>query len=216
MTRLDPASLRLYLVTDPILCGATGVVATVHRAVGAGVTMVQLRDSTNSDDDLVATGRELKTVLAGTGVPLIVNDRVDLVDAIGADGAHVGPNDLDIRSARQLIGPGRLLGLSAASRAELDAAAAAGEDLIDYVGGSAFRTTATKPDHPPADGIALVQRLRTCSRWPFVIIGGVGVGDVPAIRRGGADGVAVISAICGQPDIEGATRALRAAWDGAA
>lgn len=216
MTRLDPASLRLYLVTDPDLCGATGMVETVRRAVRAGVTMVQVRDSTSSDDDFVATGRQLKAVLEGTGVPLIVNDRVDLVEAIGADGAHVGQGDMDIASARCVIGPERLLGLSASTRSELDAAAAAGEDLIDYVGGGVFRATATKPDHPAADGVTLVDRLREHSRWPFVIIGGVGVDDVAVIRRAGADGVAVVSAICGQPDIEGATRALRAAWDDAA
>lgn len=216
MARLDRASLRLYLVTDAMLCGAVGVVETVRRAVDAGVTMVQLRDAASTDDDFVATGRELRAVLARTGVPLIVNDRVGLVDAIGAQGAHVGQDDLDIASARRLLGPERLLGLSAATPAELAAAEAAGEDLIDYVGGGAFRATTTKPDHPDADGTALLDRLRAHSRWPFVIIGGVKVADVPAIRRGGADGVAVVSAICGQPDIEDATRALRAAWDGAA
>lgn len=216
MNRLNRTSLRIYLVTDPVLCGEVGVVETVRRAVAAGVTMVQLRDSDSGDDDFVATGRALKGILGGTGVPLIVNDRVELVEAIGADGAHVGQDDLDIASAREIIGPERLLGLSAATPSELDAAAAAGEGLIDYVGGAAYRPTTTKPDHPAAGGMGLVDRLREHSRWPFVIIGGVGVADLPAIRRGGAAGVAVVSAICGQPDIEAATHALRAAWDGAA
>jgi thiamine-phosphate pyrophosphorylase len=214
VTRLDPARLRLYLVTDAELCGATGVVETVRRAVSAGVTMVQLRDPAATDDDFVTTGRQLRGVLDRTGVPLIVNDRVHLVDAIGADGAHVGQNDLDIRSARTLLGSERLLGLSASTAAELSAAAGVGEDVLDYVGGGAFRATATKSDHPAPDGLALVDRLREHSRWPFVIIGGVGVADLPVIRRGGAAGVAVVSAICGQPDIDGATGALRAAWDG--
>src|SRR5674476_1142718 len=97
--------LSLYLVTDTILCGQFGVAATVSAAVGAGVTLVQLRDIDAADDELVALGREVKAILRGTGVPLIVNDRAHLVAAIGADGVHVGQSDLEIAQARALVGP---------------------------------------------------------------------------------------------------------------
>ncbi|MDQ1483221.1 MAG: thiamine-phosphate pyrophosphorylase, partial [Actinomycetota bacterium] len=97
-----PLDLSLYLVTDTALCGQLGVVATVLAAVRTGVSIVQLRDEDATDDELVRLGREIKGALRSTGggVPLIVNDRAHLVDAIGADGAHVGQSDLDIAAAR--------------------------------------------------------------------------------------------------------------------
>jgi thiamine-phosphate pyrophosphorylase len=104
--------LSLYLVTDTILCGQFGVAATVSAAVGAGVTLVQLRDIDAADDEFVALGREVKAILRGTGVPLIVNDRAHLVAAIGADGVHVGQSDLEIAQARALVGPTAYMGLS--------------------------------------------------------------------------------------------------------
>lgn len=212
-TRLDSLVLQLYLVTDARLCGELGVVETVRRAVAGGVTTVQLRDSELSDDDFVAVGRELIGVLADTGVPLIVNDRVHLVEAIGADGAHVGQDDLDIEAARALLGPDRILGLSAASAKELHRAEQAPPGTLDYIGAGVFRATATKPDHPPVGGLDLVRFVHATSHWPFVVIGGIGLDDVGAIRRAGAGGVAVVSAICGQPDVTAAARALRTVWE---
>ncbi|MFH5824498.1 thiamine phosphate synthase [Georgenia sp. AZ-5] len=97
--RLD---LSLYLVTDTALCGEAGVPATVAAAVAAGVTTVQLRDPAATDAELVALGRAVRAALAGTGVPLLINDRADLVEAIGADGAHVGQGDMDVREAHRV------------------------------------------------------------------------------------------------------------------
>src|SRR5664280_3490014 len=112
MGRRPPLDLSLYLVTDTVMCHQFGLAATVSAAVGAGVSVVQLRDVDASDEELVALGREVITVLTGTGVPLIVDDRVHLVGAIGAAGAHVGQSDLPVAQARALLGPAAYLGLA--------------------------------------------------------------------------------------------------------
>ncbi len=212
--------LSLYLVTDTAQCGGPrGVVQTVRQAIAGGVTAVQLRDPDASDDEFVRMGRELADAMAGTGVPLLINDRVHLVEAIGAAGAHVGQGDLDIVSARAVLGPERILGLSAATEEQLAAAERstrdAGHPLLDYIGVGAFRATATKPDHPPAGGLELLSRLARRSPWPCVAIGGITVDDLPAIRGTGMAGVAVVSALCGRPDVTAAARALFEAWAGA-
>jgi len=144
-------------------------------------------------------------------VPLLVNDRVELVAAIGAQGAHVGQSDLPVGQARELLGSEAILGLSAASAAELSAALAAGVESIDYVGLGALRTTATKPEVEPV-GLARAAHLVSISPWPVCAIGGVRAEDVPALAALGCQGTAVVSAICGQPDVTRATRQLVAAW----
>ena len=207
-----PFDLSVYLVTDTAKCGGPdGVVETVRRSVAAGVTLVQLRDPHLGTAEFIALGRRLAAALAGTGVPLLINDRVELVAAIGAQGAHVGQSDLPVARARELLGSEAILGLSAASTAELWAATAAGLDSIDYVGVGALRTTATKPETGPV-GLARVGQLASISPWPVCAIGGVQAEDVAALAAVGCRGVAVVSAICGQPDVTHATRQLAAAW----
>lgn len=212
--RRPPLDLSIYLVTDTGQCGALGVPETVRRAVAAGVTLVQLRDPDCSDAEFVALGRSVRDALAGSGVPLIVNDRVHLVAAIGAQGAHVGQGDLPVRRARELLGATALLGLSVNSTAELAAAADVDPDrtVIDYLGLGIYRPTATKPDHAPAAGPAHIADLAAGSPWPTCAIGGVKASDATPLRAAGVDGLAVVSAICGRPDIEAATRELVAAW----
>ena len=104
--------LRLYLVTDPDLCAAYGVAETVREAVRGGVTIVQLRDKAATTSSLVATGRVLVDILAGTGVPLIINDNVEAAIAIGADGVHVGQGDMKVEEVRRMVGPQMMIGLS--------------------------------------------------------------------------------------------------------
>ena len=209
-----PLDLSLYLVTDSGLCGALGVPATVAAAVGAGASAVQLRDPGSPDGDLVALGRALARELAASGVPLLVNDRVDLVAAIGADGAHVGQGDLDVAASRRALGPGAYLGLSVQTVEHVAAARRAGADL-DYLGVGPVWPQFTKPDAGRPSGVDRLREIAAASPWPCVAIGGVGPGRVRAVRAAGAAGVAVISAICGQPDPAAATRALRLEWDGA-
>jgi len=210
MSDLD---LSLYLVTDTVFCGDFGVAATVAAAVAAGVTAVQLRDPDASDEDFVTLGRAVAAVLAGTGVPLIVNDRVHLAAAIGADGVHVGQGDLDPRSARELLGSDALLGLSVQTVEHVTAAHALGPGVIDYLGVGPVWPQATKPDAAEPAGLRRLREIVDVSPWPCVAIGGVDADRAPAVRATGAAGIAVVSAICGQPDVAVATRRLRQAWD---
>ena len=210
-----PMDLSLYLVTDSLLCGQFGVAATVWAAVRAGVTVVQLRDAHASDDDLVSLGRQILAVLGGTGVPLIVNDRVHLVQAMGAHGGHVGQADLGIGPARALLGPGAYLGLSVQSVEHVAAAREHGEAMLDYLGVGPVWASATKLDAAAPGGLERLRQIAAASPWPCVAIGGINVKRMSAVRQAGVAGAAVVSAICGQPDVAAATRALRAAWDGA-
>jgi thiamine-phosphate pyrophosphorylase len=211
-----PLDLSLYLVTDTVMCGQFGVAATVSAAVGAGATVVQLRDEQASDDELVRVGRLIVAVLEGTGVPLIVNDRVHLVEAVGAQGAHVGQSDLGIDQARTLLGPAAYLGLSAQTLEHVRAARDHAGATVDYLGIGPVWDTTTKLDAAAPGGLERLRQITESSPWPCVAIGGITLERLPQVRRAGAAGAAVVSAICGQPDVAGATRALRAAWDRAA
>jgi thiamine-phosphate pyrophosphorylase len=208
-------NVSIYLVTDTLMCGQFGVAATVSAAVGGGATVVQLRDARASDDELVRLGRKIVAALDGTDVPLIVNDRVHLVDAMGAQGAHVGQSDLGIGAARALLGPVPYLGLSVQTTEHVAAARGQGERLLDYLGVGPVWGTATKLDAAAPGGLSRLQQITSASPWPCVAIGGITLKHLPQVRRSGAAGAAVVSAICGQPDVAVATRALRAAWDGA-
>ena len=211
-----PLDLSVYLVTDTVMCGRFGVAATVSAAVRAGASLVQLRDEEATDDELVSLGRQVLAALEGTGVPLIVNNRVHLVEAIGAQGGHVGQDDLEIGKARALLGPAAYLGLSAQTVEHVTAAREHGERTLDYLGVGPVWGTATKPDAAPPGGLERLRQITAVSPWPCVAIGGVSLERLPLVRRAGVGGAAFVSAICGQPDVAAVTRALREAWDGAA
>ena len=194
MKRFD---LSLYLVLDPDLSLPLGMVETARLAVAGGVTLVQLRDKNASTVQMIETGRALKAALHGTGVPLIINDDVEAAIAIGADGLHVGQGDMDAQTARSRIGPDMILGLSVETEA---LAAAVDPAVVDYVGAGPVFATATKPGHKPPVGMEVLARLVTATPLPAVAIGGLKVDHVEAVLRAGAQGLAVVSAICGQPD----------------
>jgi thiamine-phosphate pyrophosphorylase len=212
MTDQRPVDLSLYLVTDTALCGKFGVPATVESAVDAGVTVVQLRDTTATDDDFVRLGTEVAQALHGSGVPLIVNDRVHLVSPIGADGAHIGQGDMDPTLARKLLGPAALLGLSVQSGEHVRQADQLGADVIDYLGVGPVWQQATKIDAAPPVGLYGVREIVRASPWPCVAIGGITAARARALRGSGIAGIAVVSAICGRPDVPAAVRELRQAW----
>ena len=208
--------LSLYLVTDTALCGAFGVAATVRAAVTAGVTVVQLRDPLATDTEFVQLGREVAQVLHGSGVPLIVNDRVQLVAPIGADGAHIGQGDLDPVKAREVLGPASLLGLSVQTTHHVSQAERLGPDVIDYLGVGPVWPQATKPDAAPPVGVHSLREIAKASPWPCVAIGGITASRARALRGSGIGGIAVVSAICGQQDVPTAVLALQQAWQPAA
>lgn len=205
MKRFD---LSLYLVLDPDLCRSHSMVETAQAAVAGGATMVQLRDKTTGTQGLIAVGHALKTALAGTGAALIVNDDVEAALAIGADGLHVGQGDMPAREARARLGRESIIGLSVESE---KAAKGIDSSVVDYVGIGPVFATATKPDHKTPIGVEGLATLASISPVPTVAIGGLKAGHVPSVLDSGVDGLAVVSAICGQPDPEIAARELAAA-----
>lgn len=210
-----PIDMRVYLITDAQQCELLGIIATVEAAVRGGVTAVQLRDSAAPDADFIRMGRELSAVLRGSGVPLMIDDRVELVEAIGADGAHVGQSDLPAEEARRLLGPDALLGLSVSRMSEIDVARGFADGTIDYLGVGPVWATSSKLDHGPTIGLDGLSELSAASPWPVVAIGGINVERLASVRRNGADGGAVISALCGQDDPEAASAQLMSAWEAA-
>lgn len=205
----DPA---LYLVTDTALAGPRGVPEVVRAAVAGGVTAVQVRDKTASRRELYALTLAVREVLAGTGVALFVNDAVDVVLLAGADGVHVGQDDLPAAGVRALIGPDRLLGLSAGSDDELAVALALPPGTVDVVGIGPVWATPTKPDAGTGlgpGGVAALAAKAAAGGLRSVAIGGIDAERAPLVT--GVDGICVVSAVCAADDPAAAARALRSA-----
>lgn len=192
-----PFDLSLYLVTDPVLCGGRGVVETVKAAVEGGVTIVQLRDPDAKGGRQVETARALLAILRPRGIPLIINDRVDVALAVDADGVHVGQSDISPTLVRRMIGPDRILGLSV-SRAEELAAPDIG--AVNYLGVGPIFATATKPNAAAPIGFDGLARLVAAAPVPVVAIGGVKAEHIEPVRAAGAAGIAVVSAIMAAED----------------
>jgi thiamine-phosphate pyrophosphorylase len=203
-----PFDLSLYLVTDAALCLDVGLEKTVEAAVKGGVTIVQLRDKHASDEQMIAQANRLKTILAGTGVPLIINDRLQVALECQADGLHIGQSDAAVQEARRVLGVHAIIGLSINTLAQLQAAPA---ELIDYVGIGPVFATVSKQDHAQPIGFGGLAALVDACPLPSVAIGGLKVEHASHVQRAGANGLAVISAICGQPDPYQAARAFQAA-----
>lgn len=199
--------LSLYLVLDPDLCAGIGMIETARLAVAGGATMVQLRDKQAGTARMIETGRALKAALVGTGALLIVNDDAEAAVAIGADGLHIGQEDMDARTTRGMIGSEMILGLSVETA---PLAAAVDPDLVDYTGVGPVFATPTKADHKQPIGFDGLARLVKASPVPSVAIGGLKASHVAEVFAAGARGLAVVSAIAGTPDPEAATRRIAA------
>jgi len=204
--------LGVYLVTDPTLCAARGLEQTVLAAVRGGVTLVQLRDKAASDAQLIAVGRRLRAALTGSGVPLIVNDRLEVAVAIGADGLHLGQADGALAAARKRLGEAAILGLSVQTMTQARGVDSA---LVDYVGVGPVYATVTKPDHAAPLGFDGLARVCTASPVPAVAIGGLALGHVADVLAAGAAGLALVSAICAAADPTAAARAFAEALQAA-
>ncbi|MGR9154169.1 thiamine phosphate synthase (plasmid) [Rhizobium leguminosarum] len=199
--------LSLYLVLDPDLCAGIGMIETARLAVAGGATMVQLRDKHAATIGMIETGRALKQALDGTGALLIVNDDVEAAIAIGANGLHIGQEDMDAMRARTMVGPDMILGLSVETA---PLAAAVDPDLVDYTGVGPVFATPTKADHKQPIGFDGLAKLVKASQVPSVAIGGLKADHVAQVFASGAKGLAVVSAICSTPDPEAATRHIAA------
>lgn len=209
--------LSVYLVTDSAIAAAAGhsLPSVVAAGVSGGVTIVQVREKHASTEQLVDLLGSVAAVLPPS-VPLVVNDDVEAflaarADGIAVAGVHVGQDDAPAAQVRAAIGPDALLGLSAATPAEL---AAVDPSVVDHVGIGALHGTPTKPDAPEALGLDGMRARLAHSPVPAVAIGGVTIADARALRDSGLAGLAVVSGICGASDPAAAARAYAAAWRG--
>lgn len=202
-------ALRLYIATDRALAGGRSLCDLVAAALRGGASAVQLRDKEATAREPLALGARLRVLTREYGALFIVNDRTDLALALDADGVHLGQDDLPVASARRILGPGAVIGISTNTPEE---ARRAQEDGASYVGvGPAYRT-ATKANTRTLLGPPHIALVRAATRLPVVAIGGITAAGVSALRLAGVDGICVIGAVMSAPDPEAATRALAVAW----
>ena len=198
--------LSLYLVIGPGDIPARSLNDVVRDAVRGGVTAVQLRRKEGSTRAFIEDARSLLALLRPIGIPLIINDRVDVALAVNADGVHVGQDDMDVEDARRLLGPECLIGVSVTTLVQ---ARHADGTSADYLGIGPVFTTATKPDAAPALGLAATAEICRGTRIPSVAIGGINQHNAADVRATGVCGLAVVSAICAAPDPAAAAAAFR-------
>jgi thiamine-phosphate pyrophosphorylase len=198
--------LSVYVILDRDFTAGRPLLDVAEAAIKGGATVLQLRDKSRDIRRFYADAMALQTLARAMGVPLIINDRVDIALAVDADGVHVGEEDLPAEATRRLVGPAKFLGASAGSVAAARAAIAAGADHLGV--GPVYEARATKGDAGPPVGLNLIREIAAFSDIPIVGIGGITVENAGAVIRAGAAGVAVISAIGLAPDVEVATRNL--------
>ena len=198
----------LYLVTDRGLSLGRTTIDIVRSAISGGVTCVQLREKQGSTREFIAEARAIRALLDGleTRIPLIINDRIDVAMAIGADGVHLGQTDMHISDARRLAGSSLFIGISVESVADAIRAEAEG---ADYIGVSPVFATPTKNDTAPPLGLEGIRAIRAAVSLPLVGIGGIKAENAAEIIRAGADGVAVVSAIVSASCPQSAATALK-------
>jgi thiamine-phosphate pyrophosphorylase len=205
--------ISVYVVLDAAVAGDRPLADIARAAVVGGATMLQLRDKTASTATMLTRARAIRAAIAGSGVPFVVNDRLDVALAAGADGVHLGQDDMPVAEARRILGPEAIIGLS------IDSAAAAGAapyDRLDYVCLQSVYATGSKADALPPIGLDGLAGLAAIVRaaapdCPVGAIGGISVDRAAAVIRAGVDGVAVISAVVAAADAEAATASLAAA-----
>jgi thiamine-phosphate pyrophosphorylase len=207
--------LRLNAIVDPERANGRPPAELTRLVVAGGATLVQFRDKHGATRRMIEEARTIHAALAGTGVPLVINDRVDVALAAAADGVHVGQDDMRVEDARRLLGPKAIIGLSIKTVAQANAAPL---DQLDYVGVGGVYATTSKDNPDPPIGIAglrdIVAALRARRRdLPICGIAGIDASNAAPVVAAGADGVAVISALSMQNDPEAAARQLRAIVD---
>lgn len=182
------------------------LVEVVRSAVAGGVNMVQLREKTADTRTFLERAFALKRELQGTGVPLIINDRVDIALAVDADGVHLGQTDMPVKIARRLLGPDKMIGLSVENMEQIDKANALD---IQYIGISPVFATPTKTDTKAPFGLEGTRQAVAISKHPAIGIGGINATNIAAVWATGLEGVAVVSAIMSAPDPQQAAAELR-------
>ncbi|MBW2410993.1 MAG: thiamine phosphate synthase [Deltaproteobacteria bacterium] len=204
--KLQNIDYSLYLVTDRGLARGRTTLEIVSAAVDGGASVVQLREKDCSTRDFIEQALTLKKFLKRRAVPLIINDRLDVAQAVEADGVHLGQTDMPLETARKILGDAMRIGISAES---LQDAIEAEKGGADYLGVSPIYATPTKTDTAPPLGLEGLREIRKAVKLPLVGIGGLTGKTAADVIRNGADGVAVVSAIVAADDPQAAARALR-------
>lgn len=196
----------VYLVTDRGLCRKRSLQDIVLQAVQGGAAYVQLRDKDLSTRDFVEEAIAVKKLLLPFHVPLIINDRLDVALACGADGVHIGQEDMPYATARKLMGEKAIIGLSVETWADVEAS----QNLdVDYIGVSPVFATPTKTDTKEPWGLEGLRKIKSFSRHPLVAIGGINESNARTVVKAGADCLAVVSAVCSADDPAAAVAKLQ-------
>lgn len=201
--------MRLYAVTDRSWLGTATLSQQVREALLGGATFVQLREKNIDFDAFVALAQSVKAETRRFRVPLIINDALDVAIAIDADGVHLGQRDIDLQTARLILGPDKIIGVSTHSVAE---ALEAQRNRADYIGVGAIFSTITKTDTDPV-ALATLQKICAAVEIPVVAIGGINASNLNQLHHSGIDGVAVVSALFSRPDVRIAASEMRKAVD---
>jgi thiamine-phosphate pyrophosphorylase len=206
---MKPLDLSLYLVTDQRISWDKCLIA-VRQAILGGVTLVQLREKNKSKDEIKQRALDLLSVLNPMGIPLIINDHVDIAREVGAQGVHLGKEDYDVKHAKQLLGPDAIIGLSIETVRGFERS---NFEFCDYVSASPVFPTATKENAAAPMGLGGLKRLRSACPIPLVAIGGIESKNADLISASGVDGICVVSSILCSPSPESAARSLREAFE---
>jgi thiamine-phosphate diphosphorylase len=211
LNRLHHA-LRLYVLTDQTLEAGRDVEFVVGQAIEGGASAIQLRWKSGPLSEALRSGQTLRALCRDTGVPFVVNDRVDLALALGADGVHLGVEDLPVAVAREIAGDRLIIGYSPET---VEDAIVAERSGADYLGVGPIFGTATKADAGNAVGTGHLTEIVRAVSIPVVGIGGITASNAPGVIAAGAVGVAVISAVIGARDVQAAARDIRTRVDSA-
>ncbi|WP_099353794.1 thiamine phosphate synthase [Fredinandcohnia onubensis] len=203
--KIDKKLMQLYAVTDHAWTGSQTLVEQVEAALKGGITFLQLREKDLGYDEFLQEAIELKMLTAFYDVPFVINDNVEIAQACDADGVHVGQEDMPVEKVREMIGPDKILGVSAQNVEQAIAAEKAG---ADYLGIGSVFPTGTKQDAKPMT-FETVQEICKSVSIPIVAIGGINKTNILELTGSGIDGVAVVSAIFAQSDILAATKELQ-------
>lgn len=199
-------NFELYVITDETIACGRPHAEIARRAVRGGADIIQLRDKIRSSSDLSVVGREIAEITRKARAGFIVNDQLSVAIACGADGVHLGQDDMRVSTARQLAPPGFIIGVSVST---VDEAVEAEREGADYLAMSPTFSTASKYDAGPGHGLERLRQICYAVTIPVIAIGGINRGNVEDVIRAGADGIAVISAVVASPDITGSARDLK-------
>jgi thiamine-phosphate pyrophosphorylase len=195
----------LYVITDEAIAGGLTHAEIARRAIAGGADVIQLRDKACGCRELYRIGRAIRTITMKTGTLFIVNDRLDVALACGADGVHLGQDDIRVGVARQIAPPGFIIGISVGT---VDEATRAEQEGADYIALSPVFSTASKNDAGPGRGLIVLREIRRSVSVPVIAIGGITMDNVREVITAGADGVAVISVVVGSKNITAAAQEL--------